>query len=553
MAQPTVIEATSAAAPPGSANDANEAWGSRIGLILAMAGNAVGLGNFLRFPGQAAANGGGTFMITYFIAFVLLGIPLMWVEWGIGRNGGRYRKGHIPGMFAAIWKNAAAKYLGVVGLVIPLVVLSYYTLIESWTLAFTWFSASGDYWGRNSLETMGAYLNSYQSIHDPASHGLWVPFAFFFVTLFINIYVLSKGISGGIEKLAKVGMPILFVLAAILAVAVFFLPAGPDGSTPLTGLNFIYNPDFSRLGDVKVWLASAGQIFFTLSVGMGTLQTYASYLSTKDDITLSGVATAATNETAEVVLGGSIAIPAAVTFFGVSGAMAIAQSGSFNLGFVTMPVIFQQMPFGRILGTMWFGLLFFAGITSSVAMATPIVAFFREEFGYRRETVAWIVGAVALLFGLLGILWFDYQFVWEWDYWAGTFGLAVMATIEVILFMWVFKPDHAWASLHQGADLRIPRVFKFIMTYVTPVYLLVILSWWTVTEAIPILTLEGGKAAGGPIIPGTEAYVQWSRLLIVAIVVAFLILIRLAWKRNGYDDRAGFVEVEVPPAEGAAR
>ena len=233
--------------------------------------------------------------------------------------------------------------------------------------------------------------------------------------------------------------------------------------------------------------------------------------------------------------------------------MAIAQSGSFNLGFVTMPVIFQQMPFGRILGTMWFGLLFFAGITSSVAMATPIVAFFREEFGFRRETVAWMVGVVALAFGLLGILWFDYQFVWEWDYWAGTFGLAVMATIEVILFMWVFKPDRAWASLHQGADLRIPRIFKFIMTYVTPLYLLIILSWWTVDQAIPILTLQGGKAAGGPITPGTELYVQWSRLLIVAIAVVFLILIRMAWTRNRYDDRVGFVEVEVPPAEGAAR
>ena len=94
----------------------NEAWGSRIGLILAMAGNAIGLGNFLRFPVQAASNGGGSFMVAYFIAFLLLGIPLMWIEWGIGRNGGRYRKGHIPGMFAAIWKHPAAKYIGVIGL-----------------------------------------------------------------------------------------------------------------------------------------------------------------------------------------------------------------------------------------------------------------------------------------------------------------------------------------------------------------------------------------------------------------------------------------------------
>ncbi len=124
-------------------------------------------------------------------------------------------------------------------------------------------------------------------------------------------------------------------------------------------------------------------------------------------------------------------------------------------------------------------------------MGTPVVAFFREEFGYRRETVAWVVGGVAMTFGVLTMLWFEYGFLWEWDYWAGTFGLAVMAAIEVVLFMWVFKPDNAWRSLHEGADIRIPGIFKFIMTYVTPVYLLVILGWWTVTEALPILRLEG--------------------------------------------------------------
>lgn len=536
-----------------SGETSNEAWGSRVGLILAMAGNAVGLGNFLRFPGQAAANGGGSFMITYFIAFILLGIPMMWIEWGMGRNGGRYRKGHIPGMFAAIWKHPAAKYLGVIGLVIPMIVLTYYVVLISWTMAFTWFSLTGDYWGRNTQESMAQYLTSYQLISDGSVHDFWVPFAFFFASMFITIYVLSRGISGGIEKLAYFGMPILFLFALVLAVVVFFLPPGPDGSTALTGYQFIFSPDLSRIGDVNVWLASAGQIFFTLSIGMGTLQTYASYLSRQDDIALSGIATAATNETAEVVLGGSIAIPAAVTFFGVSGAMTIAQSGSFNLGFVSMPVIFQQLPLGQLLGALWFGLLFFAGITSSVAMGTPVVAFFREEFGYRRETVAWVVGGVAMTFGVLTMLWFEYGFLWEWDYWAGTFGLAVMAAIEVVLFMWVFKPDNAWRSLHEGADIRIPTIFKFIMTYVTPVYLLVILGWWTVTQALPILRLEGGVSAGGPIPEGGEFYVHASRALILAFVVFFLVMIRAAWKRNGYDDRAGFLEVEGGPMIDADR
>lgn len=528
-------------------HSSNEAWGTRVGLVLAMAGNAVGLGNFLRFPTQAANNGGGSFMIAYFVALLLLGIPLMWIEWGVGRNGGRYRKGHIPGMFAAIWKHPAAKFLGVIGMIIPLVIMIYYTYIESWTLAFTWFSLTGDYWGNTTQASMTEYLHSFQGIGGSGQHAWWTPVGFFIATLAINIWILSRGIAGGIEKLARIGMPILFLFAVVLAIVVLTLPAGPGGETAWNGLQFIYAPDFSRLDEPGVWLAAAGQIFFTLSVGMGTLQAYASYLSKKDDIALSGIATAATNETAEVVLGGTIAIPAAVVFFGVTGATAIAQSGSFNLGFATMPVVFQQLPMGQLLGAMWFGLLFFAGITSSVAMLTPIMAFFREEFGFRRESVAWALGGVTLFFGMMHVAWLEHGFLDEWDYWAGTFGLVVFAVIEVVLFMWVFKPENAWRSIHQGADIRIPAIFRFVMTWVTPAYLFVILGWWGIADALPILRMER-SAGGGPVSPEAEPYILLSRAIIVAFAVCFIVLIRIAWKRNGYDDRRGFVEVDVSGA-----
>src|SRR5690606_33236782 len=416
----------------------------------------VGLGNFLRFPVQAASNGGGSFMVTYFVAFLLLGLPLMWIEWGLGRNGGRFRKAHMPGMFAAIWKHPAAKYFGVLGLLLPLIIVIYYTYIESWTLFFTYASLTQDYWGRDTQESKVEYLRSYQSIGDSSVHGIWKTFLFFFITLAINVYVLSRGISGGIEKLAKIGMPVLFFFAIVLVIVIFTLPPGPDGSTAATGLQFIYSPDWTQLTQPKVWLASAGQIFFTLSVGVGTLAAYASYLSTKDDILLSGVATASTNEVAEVVLGGSIAIPAAVVFFGVSGATAIANSGSYNIVFATMPVVFQQLPMGAVLGAMWFGLLFIAGITSSVALSTPMIAFIREEFGVRREVVAGIVGVIIFVFGSVNILWLEHGMVDEWDFWAGTFGLVVVGLVEVVIFMWVMKPEEAWKQLHLGADVRLP-------------------------------------------------------------------------------------------------
>lgn len=145
-----------------SENNNREQWGSRIGLILAVAGNAIGLGNFLRFPVQAAQNGGGAFMIPYFIFFLILGIPLMWIEWGIGRHGGRFNHGSAPGMFDVLWKNKAAKYFGAVGLFISLVIMIYYTYIESWTLGFSFFSITKTYFDETSFDTMKNFLYSYQ-------------------------------------------------------------------------------------------------------------------------------------------------------------------------------------------------------------------------------------------------------------------------------------------------------------------------------------------------------------------------------------------------------
>jgi hypothetical protein len=125
----------------------------------------------------------------------------------------------------------------------------------------------------------------------------------------------------------------------------------------------------------------------------------------------------------------------------------------------------------------------------------------------------------------------------EWDFWAGTFGLVVLATLETILFVWIFRPENAWRSIHQGADMRIPRIFKFIMTFVTPIYLLAIMIAWLIQDAIPILSMER-------IAPEDAPYVLLARLVIVGFIVGFLILIRIAWKRNHYDDRAGFQEVD---------
>ncbi|MEN3045606.1 MAG: sodium-dependent transporter [Candidatus Hydrothermales bacterium] len=464
-----------------------ERWATRIGLILAMAGNAVGLGNFLRFPVQAAKNGGGAFMIPYFISLLLLGIPLMWVEWAIGRYGGKFGHGTSPGMFDKLWRNRIAKYLGVIGLAGPIAIVIYYVYIESWTLGYAILSLFGKLpkvkEGQTFEEinsTFGGFLSSYAGFNEDPTIFLkpsLFSYVIFLLTLFLNFFILARGISAGIEAFAKFAMPTLFIFALILLIRVLTLgsPVDPETSV-LDGLGFLWNPNFSSLLDPNVWLAAAGQIFFTLSVGMGAILTYASYLREKDDIALSGLSTASLNEFAEVVLGGSIAIPAAVAFFGLANAKEIAHSGAFNLAFVSVPAIFSFLPLGFIFGFLWFSLLFFAGITSSIALTQPAIAFLEDEFKIKRSKAVLLVFVFIFIFANFSI--FIKGFLDEMDFWVGTFFITFFALVETVIFVWIFGPDRAWEEINKGADIKIPRIFYYILKYITPVILIIIFTSW---------------------------------------------------------------------------
>jgi len=507
-----------------------EQWGSRIGLILAMAGNAVGLGNFLRFPVQAAQNGGGAFMIPYFVAFLLLAVPLMWVEWAIGRHGGKFNHGSLPGMFDVLWKSKFAKYFGVVGLFTSTIIVIYYTYVESWSLAFSFFSLTKEYFGMDTFASMKGFLDSYQGEGTEYFSNLLPAYIFLAITLALNFYVLSKGISKGIEKFAKIAMPLLLFFAVFLAIYVIFFVGTPDPinhpeRSVEAGLAFIWNPKWGLLSESQIWLAAAGQVFFTLSVGMGTLQAYASYLRANNDIALSGLATASVNEFAEVALGGSIAIPLGVAVFGVTATITAATAGTYDLGFVTMPVIFQQLPLGNFIGFIWFFLLFFAGITSSVAMAQPLISFLKERFDFNHRKATLTIGVLIFICVQFVVLWGEHGFLNEMDYWAGTFALVIVALMEVIVFAWIFGIDNAWKELNQGSDIKIPIIFKYIIRYVTPIYLIVILIVWTYQEAIPTFFMDG--------IPEHEVLVRWgARALMFAIFAILTWMVYAAWNRK---------------------
>ena len=190
---------------------ARERWSSKLGIILAVAGSAIGLGNFLRFPVQAAQNGGGAFMIPYFVALFLLGLPLMWIEWTVGRFGGGFGHSTAPGMFHTLWnKNRFIKYFGVIGIFGPMVIFIYYIYIESWLLGYSFFAITGKYTACTTEQSMAAFLQGYQGlVHNEFFSGLGPAYFFFIVTFLLNILIIYMGISGGIEKACEYALPVL--------------------------------------------------------------------------------------------------------------------------------------------------------------------------------------------------------------------------------------------------------------------------------------------------------------------------------------------------------
>jgi NSS family neurotransmitter:Na+ symporter len=530
-----------------------ERWATRIGLVLAMAGNAVGLGNFLRFPRQAALNGGGAFMIPYFCAFIIMGIPLMWLEWTMGRYGGQFGHSTTAGQFHIMWKSRWAKYVGSIGISIPFLFAVYYLYIESWTLGYSFFSLIKKYFGISEMKEMNTFLQNFQGVSENGRFfsTIFVAVFFWLVTLFLNVWIIGKGISRGIERLAKIAIPLLLIFGFILVIRVLTLgtpdPRYPDRRV-MNGLAFIWNPNFSRLKDFSVWLAAAGQIFFTLSIGTGTIQAYSSYLRREEDCVLTGLSTSATNEFVEVVLGGTIAIPISVAFFGIATTQMIAKQGSFDLGFVAMPIIFQKLPLGFLFGAMWFILLFFAGITSSVALMSPFMAFLQEKLGITRKRAAKIIGGLLFVFGLPIIFFLKHGYMDQYDFWIGTVLLALLALCETFVFVYAFSEVEVtaisfwqkirgtikngmktgWDEMNRNADIKVPRMYYYVLKFVVPLYLLVLFLGWLwqdLNSKNSVILMRG--------IDPKQAVFQWiARLTMIGAILGMGLLVGIVWSRK---------------------
>ena len=496
--------------------------------MLAVAGSAVGFGNFLRFPGLAAQYGGGAFMIAYLCAFLMLGIPISWVEWSIGRRGGSLGGHSTAAIFYRLSGSRHWKYLGIAGVITPLALCMYYIYLEAWTLGYAWHTAVGDL-AFDSAEQYGQFFSDFVGMggNGQVFQGQSTTLIFFGIVLLLNFYLVFRGISRGIEWFCKWSMPVL-LLTCLLILGRVLTMGTPDAAHPNRsineGLGYMWNPDKIMLVDAAtnetldmvpahsspeqkaqqlaavqaahpgvqvqekhitlwqgllnpdLWLAAAGQVFFSLSVGAGTVCTYASYIRRHKDVALGSLTANMANAATEIGLAGMMIIPAAVAFLGVAAA---ATTSIFGLGFNALPQVFNSMPGGQFFGTLFFFLLFIAAITSAISMLQPGVAFLEEFWGLKRVQSISLLGLL-LTCGTLMVAWFTQDLIAldTLDFWFGNLSLYLTTGLYLYLFCAVWGSNKGLAELRRGSVLLLPRPVVFILTIVTPAILITIFLAW---------------------------------------------------------------------------
>ncbi|WP_353894022.1 sodium-dependent transporter [Proteinivorax hydrogeniformans] len=352
-----------------------EQWKSRLGFILAATGSAVGLGNVWRFPFVAGEQGGAAFLVIYLIAVAFIGYPLMVTEISIGRKTQR----NPIGAFKALAPNTPWWIVGGVSVLAGFIILSYYSVIAGWSLAFIIESIAGFPEG---IEATDQLFGGHKT-------GIAKPIFYHALFMVIVIGVISAGVVKGIQRVVQWLMPILVVLLLMVVVRSVTLPGASEG------IAFLFRPDFSAVSWDTI-LSAVGQSFFTLSLGMGAIITYGSYLSAKENIPSSSVQ----------VIGADtlIAIISGLAIFPAVFALGFAPDEGAGLVFVTLPAVFAEMPFGGGVGFLFFVLLSIAALTSAISLLEVVVSYFVDEKDWPRKKAAASIGIAAFFVGLLPVL-----------------------------------------------------------------------------------------------------------------------------------------------------
>ena len=350
-----------------------ETWKSHWGMIMAMIGTAIGLGNIWRFPYLCGKYGGATFLIPYMILLFGVALFAMMCEWVLGRH----TKRDPLGAFDAI-KFPFGRDIGAWGIVGPFFLYSYYIVITSWVLFFVFASLEGLYFGKDT----GAYFASFLG-------SKWI-FVVHFIAVTITSGILAMGVQKGIERACKIMIPTLFVLLIIVAIRSVTLPGAAEG------IEFYMRPRWSGLLSVETWIAALGQVFFTLSLGMGAMLIYGSYLKDEWGIPMNAISVTLGNTSASILAGFAI-FPAA---FALGFGDVIGSAESIGLTFFVLPKVFTVMPGGHLFGGLFFILLAFGAISSAISIQEPAIAWLKDEVGWTRKESAMFTGIILWLMGL---------------------------------------------------------------------------------------------------------------------------------------------------------
>lgn len=379
-------EAPAEGAASGGAVKKHGGFTGKLGFVLAAAGSAVGLGNLWRFPYLAAKYGGGMFLFCYVALAATFGFCLLILEIAIGRKTGK----GVIGAFAAL--NKKFKWLGFMCLIVPIIIVPYYCVIGGWVVKYIWAFATGDTGSFADPDSANAYFSAFTG-------GTWQPIVFFLIFAAATVFVVVFGVQKGIERVSKILMPLLAVLAVFLAVYACCQPGA------LEGIKKLFVPDFADFR-AETLLAALGQLFYSMSLAMGIMITYGSYMKKEAKIQSSGLQIALC-DTLFAIFATLIVIPSifSATGGGTAAEEAMGQSGP-SLMFVVLPQMFNGMFGGRVIGAVFFVLVLFAALTSSISLVEAIVAVLRENCHMKRWVACLVVFAVMILLGILSSLGF---------------------------------------------------------------------------------------------------------------------------------------------------
>lgn len=428
----------------------------KIGFVLAAAGSAVGLGNIWRFPYLAAKYGGGIFLLVYIALAVTFGFALMCAEISLGRKTGL----SAIGAFKALDKRFA--FVGWLASVVPAIILPYYSVIGGWVAKYIWVYVSGQAHNASSDDYFTGFISA------PIE-----PIGWFLLFIGLTALIVILGVEKGIENVSKVMMPVLIALTLAIAIYTLFIPGAIDG------LIYYIKPDFSKFSATTV-LAAMGQLFYSMSLAMGIMITYGSYM--KKDIRLeSSVKQIEIFDTGIAFLAGLMIIPGVFAFSG--GDQAALGKGP-SLMFITLPKVFDSMKGGTVIGALFFIMVFFAALTSSISLMETVVSIVRDKTGWGRKRICLIVFIGSVLLGLPSCLGFGVlsnitiggmTFLDMFDFASNSIIMPVVAFLTCIFVGYIIKPQTLIEEMNIGGKFKSEKLFNVMIKYIAPVFIVLIL------------------------------------------------------------------------------